>query len=55
MKTAQTDSPAVTQLFKDKYGAYPETLEGVEYREKVFDYIAWKYCIKTHVLRHLVM
>ncbi|KIO76732.1 methyltransferase type 11 [Pedobacter lusitanus] len=36
------DSPAVTQLFKDYYGAYLETLGGVEYREKVFDYIAYE-------------
>lgn len=36
------DSPAITQLFKDHYGAYLETLGGVEYREKVFDYIAYE-------------
>lgn len=36
------DSPAVAKLFQDKYGAYLETLGGPEYREKVFDYIAYE-------------
>lgn len=36
------DSPAITQLFKAHYGTYLETLGGVEYREKVFDYIAYE-------------
>ncbi|MET4140548.1 class I SAM-dependent methyltransferase [Pedobacter sp. UYP1] len=36
------DLPAVTQLFKDQYGAYLETLGGIEYREKVFNYIAYE-------------
>lgn len=36
------DSPAIAKLFQDKYGAYLETLGGTEYREKVFDYIAYE-------------
>lgn len=36
------DAAAVSKLFEDKYGAYLETLGGPEYRQKVFDYIAYE-------------
>jgi len=36
------DNTAVGQLFEDRYGAYLETLGGPEYRQKVFDYIAYE-------------
>jgi tRNA (cmo5U34)-methyltransferase len=36
------ESEAITALFKDKYGAYLETLGGEAYRDKVFDYIAYE-------------
>jgi len=36
------DSPLVDQLFRKQYGAYLETLGGPEYRQKVFDYIAYE-------------
>jgi tRNA (cmo5U34)-methyltransferase len=36
------DAPPVNKLFEDKYGAYLETLGGPEYRQKVFDYIAYE-------------
>jgi tRNA (cmo5U34)-methyltransferase len=36
------ESAAVNQLFEDKYGEYLEGLGGPEYRQKVFDYIAYE-------------
>jgi len=36
------DAAPVSKLFEDKYGAYLETLGGPEYRQKVFDYIAYE-------------
>lgn len=36
------DDKQVNKLFEDKYGAYLETLGGPEYRQKVFDYIAYE-------------
>ncbi|MBB5636847.1 tRNA (cmo5U34)-methyltransferase [Pedobacter cryoconitis] len=36
------DSEPINQLFQDKYGKYLETLGGPEYRQKVFDYIAYE-------------
>ncbi|WP_025143833.1 class I SAM-dependent methyltransferase [Pedobacter jeongneungensis] len=36
------DSPLIDQLFQDHYGAYLETLGGPEYKQKVFDYIAYE-------------
>jgi len=36
------DSPLIDKLFQDHYGAYLETLGGPEYRQKVFDYIAYE-------------
>jgi tRNA (cmo5U34)-methyltransferase len=36
------ESTLITQLFEEKYGTYLETLGGVEYRQKVFDYIAYE-------------
>jgi tRNA (cmo5U34)-methyltransferase len=36
------DAASVSKLFEDKYGAYLETLGGPEYRQKVFDYIAYE-------------
>jgi tRNA (cmo5U34)-methyltransferase len=36
------DDASVSKLFEDKYGAYLETLGGPEYRQKVFDYIAYE-------------
>lgn len=34
--------PAIQQLFQDRYGEYLETLGGADYRQKVFDYIAYE-------------
>jgi len=36
------DAAPVSKLFEDNYGAYLETLGGPEYRQKVFDYIAYE-------------
>ena len=36
------DIPGVQQLFQDRYGDYLETLGGAEYKQKVFDYIAYE-------------
>lgn len=36
------DSDVLNALFQQKYGAYLETLGGIEYRDKVFDYIAYE-------------
>nr|WP_121274221.1 class I SAM-dependent methyltransferase [Pedobacter schmidteae] len=36
------DSDILNALFQQKYGAYLETLGGMEYRDKVFDYIAYE-------------
>lgn len=36
------DTDPVNRLFHDKYGEYLETLGGKEYRQKVFDYIAYE-------------
>jgi tRNA (cmo5U34)-methyltransferase len=36
------NSPLIDSLFRSKYGAYLETLGGGEYRQKVFDYIAYE-------------
>lgn len=36
------DAAPVSKLFEDKYGAYLEALGGPEYRQKVFDYIAYE-------------
>lgn len=36
------DSPLIDQLFQKHYGKYLETLGGPEYRQKVFDYIAFE-------------
>ena len=36
------DSPLIDQLFQDHYGAYLEKLGGPEYKQKVFDYIAYE-------------
>ncbi|TCD03728.1 class I SAM-dependent methyltransferase [Pedobacter psychroterrae] len=36
------DSPFINNLFEDKYAEYIETLGGPEYRQKVFDYIAYE-------------
>lgn len=36
------DSAPINLLFQDKYGEYIESLGGPEYRQKVFDYIAYE-------------
>lgn len=36
------DSAPINLLFEDKYGDYIESLGGPEYRQKVFDYIAYE-------------
>jgi tRNA (cmo5U34)-methyltransferase len=36
------ESDAITSLFYDRYGKYLEELGGVEYRDKVFAYIAYE-------------
>lgn len=36
------DSSALNQLFEDRYGAYLESLGGKEYRQQVFDYVAYE-------------
>jgi tRNA (cmo5U34)-methyltransferase len=36
------DSEFINQLFQDKYGAYLEGLGGTEYKQQVFDYIAYE-------------
>ncbi|RYE56685.1 MAG: class I SAM-dependent methyltransferase [Sphingobacteriales bacterium] len=36
------DSEALNQIFQTRYGAYLESLDGPEYRQKVFDYIAYE-------------
>lgn len=36
------DSEALNQIFQSRYGAYLESLDGPEYRQKVFDYIAYE-------------
>lgn len=36
------DSAPINLLFEDKYGEYIESLGGPEYRQKVFDYIAYE-------------
>lgn len=36
------DAAALHKLFEDKYGAYLETLGGLEYRQKVFEYIGYE-------------
>lgn len=36
------DAPHLNALFQQKYGTYLESLGGPEYREKVFDYIAYE-------------
>jgi tRNA (cmo5U34)-methyltransferase len=36
------DARPLNDLFQQRYGDYLETLGGVEYREKVFDYIAYE-------------
>ncbi len=36
------DSPFINKLFEDKYGSYVESLGGLEYRKKVFDYVAYE-------------
>jgi len=36
------DSQLIDQLFRNRYGAYLETLGGAEYKQKVFDYIAYE-------------
>lgn len=36
------DSEALSQIFESRYGAYLESLGGPEYRQKVFDYIAYE-------------
>lgn len=36
------DTAPIDQLFENRYGAYLETLGGPEYRQKVFDYIAYE-------------
>ncbi|MDR6782142.1 tRNA (cmo5U34)-methyltransferase [Pedobacter africanus] len=36
------DAPHLDDLFRRKYGDYLETLGGVEYRDKVFDYIDYE-------------
>jgi tRNA (cmo5U34)-methyltransferase len=36
------DSKALNVIFEARYGAYLESLGGPEYRQKVFDYIAYE-------------
>lgn len=36
------ESESITKLFEDSYGSYLETLGGVEYRQKVLDYIHYE-------------
>lgn len=36
------DSEALSQIFESRYGAYLESLGGPEYRQKVFEYIAYE-------------
>ena len=36
------DSQLIDKLFRNRYGAYLETLGGAEYKQKVFDYIAYE-------------
>jgi len=36
------DSPALDRLFRDRYGAYLETLGGAGFRQKVEDYVAYE-------------
>ena len=36
------DNKALNELFEDHYGSYLETLGGPEYKQKVFDYIAYE-------------
>ncbi|TDO22322.1 class I SAM-dependent methyltransferase [Pedobacter duraquae] len=36
------DTAAMQRLFQDRYGSYLETLGGAEYKQKVFDYIAYE-------------
>ena len=36
------DNKALNELFEDHYGRYLESLDGPEYRQKVFDYIAYE-------------